>query len=637
MSDANIIRRGSIVESSDIQCSVEGPAVLELADANSPICPTSGSISGTHLYNIDPVFVSSTMKWNFDANRIETLTESYVPVLVGQSIETIPVYCRNRSHNIGGLYSQLNMVAWCHELSYENDIHLKDFIQFGIINGFYIVNPEEYIEPYFCSNYSSVLHGDAFLYVDELLKDELKQQKYILTDEQPHCVHSLGAIPKSDGTFRPITDCKRPLGLSINNYMSEIVTTFSYHSIDDVVSLMSPGDYMATVDISSAYRSFSVHPDHWKFQGVTWEIDGQQRFMLHTRVCFGLKNAPFLYTHLSNFVVRCMHRRGYLKVVNYLDDFIVIGNSFESCQEAQNMLIRLLISLGFYISWRKCTSPNTFTRYLGIDFDSISMTISLPSEKMEKLHQELNFFNGRRRATKRQIQRLCGILSQCGKVVKGARTFSRRVIDLLKGLSDGNPRITLTKGFCDDLEWWKEFSLLFNGTSCCVQYNFGEGPQLFTDASQNGYGITCGSDWQAGGFNTTNVPVGLGGLTPSHEHWQNISCDTQNINVLELIPIWLALTRLGSQWANLHVICRTDNTQVMQCINKGVSVNFDAMVLRRKIFWLCVYHNIHLTSRHIRGVDNVVADKLSRLHTFPVMSTLTEFHLCCSGSAYSRS
>lgn len=40
---------------------------------------------------------------------------------------------------------------------------------------------------------------------------------------------------------------------------------------------------------------------------------------------------------------------------------------------------------------------------------------------------------GKDRASKRQVQHLCGILAHCAKVVKGGRTFSQQVINLLKG------------------------------------------------------------------------------------------------------------------------------------------------------------------------------------------------------------
>ena len=44
--------------------------------------------------------------------------------------------------------------------------------------------------------------------------------------------------------------------------------------------------------------------------------------------------------------------------------------------------------------------------------DSQSLTLSLPEDKIVKLHKELEFFVDRTRATKKQIQRLCGIIAQ---------------------------------------------------------------------------------------------------------------------------------------------------------------------------------------------------------------------------------
>lgn len=43
-------------------------------------------------------------------------------------------------------------------------------------------------------------------------------------------------------------------------------------------------------------------------------------------------------------------------VVNYLDDFLVIGDSFDACQLAQYRVIELLRFLGLQISWGKGVS-----------------------------------------------------------------------------------------------------------------------------------------------------------------------------------------------------------------------------------------------------------------------------------------
>lgn len=121
--------------------------------------------------------------------------------------------------------------------------------------------------------------------------------------------------------------------------------------------------------------------------------------------------------------------------------------------------------MGFYVNWGKCTSPLQICTYLGVQINTRDMVLSLPENKMNELHNELNFFQGKRKAMKKQVQRLAGILAHCTKVIKGARLFSRRVINLLRGLSDRNVRIRLSKGFVNDLTWWRKYSHDFNGVS----------------------------------------------------------------------------------------------------------------------------------------------------------------------------
>ena len=77
----------------------------------------------------------------------------------------------------------------------------------------------------------------------------------------------------------------------------------------------------------------------------------------------------------------------------------------------------------------------------------MDLTLSLPDDKLVKLRKELEFFMDHTRATKKQIQRLCGILAYGAKVIRGGRTVSWRIIDLLSGLKEGSPRIRLSEEF----------------------------------------------------------------------------------------------------------------------------------------------------------------------------------------------
>ena len=76
------------------------------------------------------------------------------------------------------------------------------------------------------------------------------------------CIHALEAIFKPNGSIRPITDSKRPIGLSINNSMDRSCYTFKYSNIDTVCQLLNPDYHFSVTDFSDAYRSVNIYPSH---------------------------------------------------------------------------------------------------------------------------------------------------------------------------------------------------------------------------------------------------------------------------------------------------------------------------------------------------------------------------------------
>lgn len=291
--------------------------------------------------------------------------------------------------------------------------------------------------------------------------------------------------------------------------------------MDDICKVLKPNMFMASVDIASAYRSVSVRADHWGYQGISWNFGDGDNYYVDTRLCFGLRCAPFIFSCLSSYVVKIMRGKGFANIFCYLDDYLILGDTWKSCQEAQIVLIRVLIELGFYINWKKCTSPSQVCTYLGIVIDSVDMELSLPEKKLKKFKLEMEFFAGRDRATKRQLQKLFGILNHCSKLVKGGRTFTHRIIELLKGLPEKNVRIRLSKGFKQDLLWWRKFSQYFNGVSSIIGVEPDE--YVYTDSSLLGYGLCWRNDWMAGYYNTEQLPYDLDQCDEGHCHWANLS------------------------------------------------------------------------------------------------------------------
>ena len=106
--------------------------------------------------------------------------------------------------------------------------------------------------------------------------------------DKPPQIHALGAVPKPNCSVRHITDCSRPDKLSLNNFMRETFSTFTFNTIETIIKA-----YMATVDLQDAYRSVPIHENDRKHFGLRWdfgqgpiyltcafEVDAQHLFLI---------------------------------------------------------------------------------------------------------------------------------------------------------------------------------------------------------------------------------------------------------------------------------------------------------------------------------------------------------------------
>ena len=342
------------------------------------------------------------------------------------------------------------------------------------------------------------------------------------------------------------------------------------------------------------------------------------QYFVDNRLCFGVSCAPAIFNRLSNAIIRMMARRGFHSVVNYLDNFLIIGNTHAECQQGLITLIRLLHSLGFNVSWKKVISPSQRVTFLGIELDSTTMSLRLPSDKLDHLNTLVMSFSNKVSASKRQLQSLAGSLNFACHVEHGGRTFLRPVIDCINKLKLPSHRSRLSTQFRGDLLWWKTFLVTFNGRS--MMLDFRQPVYFQTDVSFHGFGAICSDDWFAGSWSDCLAPD----FRSSHFHNQHYSNAghtidpslRSNINYLELFPILIAVRRWGPRWLNKRVCVETDNTQTMAFINNGTCKNPIAISWLREIFWISVRYNFHLRSRHLPGKLNQHADRLSRLQ-FP--------------------
>ena len=538
-------------------------------------------------------------------------------------------YCE---HYIGGVRSQLKPCRFasivCDDLNVWSSKHrgLLD----GIADGFEIVQGE--IPNYECSNYKSILEPGPKSQMNVIVQKELDEGMISEVFSKPHCIHSLGAVPKPGGKIRPITDCSRPSNVSINNYCGSLFREFTYKSVENVVEILNSGDYMGVIDIKSAYRSVPIRAEHRTYMGFRWEVEGKLRTFVDNRLCFGHRLGPCYFNDISSFIYDVLTVRDNVNIVNYLDDFIVVAPSYEDCASGQTKVVNLLRFLGFHVSYEKMTSPCRVTTFLGIEIDSEKMELRLPEAKLEKLRSILDIYKFEEKITKHDLESLGGLLSHCSHVVRGGKIFCRRIYQLYKDmLAKGKKWIRIPAEIRRDIEWWDKFCTHFNGVSKINNQLF-EMPMV-SDASMKGFAVYLGSDWAAGFWDGSemNMCDTCNHLTSPPS--ELVKRRDVNINVLELWPIVLGLQRWSSILSNKSLLLFTDNTQVLYMLLNGKSCNKICMSWIREIFWICIIHNIELLPRYINTECNLVADTLSRLLYFSKVEEITSklggSGLCC--------
>jgi hypothetical protein len=471
----------------------------------------------------------------------------------------------------------------------ENETYLLN----GLTHGFNIIDSPLTPKSTFRRNYRST-GGINRPKVETRLLEEIQRGHYIPTPVRPSVVSSLGAIPKDVSDVRLIHDLSRPDG-GVNAYAFD--TSVSYTSIDAITRHIKAGSFLAKVDLKNAYRSIPISESCYGLTGVSWKFTGDTElsYLFDSRLPFGGSMSCRIFQSVTDSICRMMARRGHI-VKAYLDDIICVSDSETECQLNFDTLVQLIEDLGLEINWTKVCDPTRVITYLGVVIDCVERSLSLPLKKVTEIALLIDRSERCKKMTKLDLQKLLGKLNWAARVIKGGRTFMRSLINLTCKVKESHHYVRLTAASRVDLSWWKHCFVLFNGT-CKFHCDIPLPTHVFaTDACENGGGAFFGADW----FYTS---------------WSSDypEMNGKHINELELFTVLLALRRWGPCLENVHLRVRSDNMATVSALNKSTSRSPVLMPHIKEIFWLCVKFNIHLSSVHIPGVENLLADRISRL------------------------
>ena len=358
----------------------------------------------------------------------------------------------------------------------------------------------------------------------------------------------------------------------------------------EVIAALPQGGLLAKIDIESAYCLVPVHPLDRPLQAVVWG----GAVYVDPMLPFGLRSAPKIFNAGLEWYLRHL---GVRYVFHYLDDFLVVGPpASPECAEAFAQLDSACARLGVPIAEHKREGPTTCLTFLGIEVDTVDGQLRLPADKLDRLKSLLQEWGDKKACGRRDFEPLIGVLNHACKVVRCGRTFLRRMLDLLKGVPMHplcpHP-IRLNRSFRSDLAWWRLFAAEWNGVSFLTPTVRLPRQQLASDAS---------GSWGCGAYYDS--------------HWFQLRWDQRSeglpIMVKELLPIVLACTVWGQQWARSCVCCLCDNQAVVACLRSRTSRDKHCMHMLRTLAFVEARHAFSLRPQYISTSDNHLADDLSR-------------------------
>ena len=401
-------------------------------------------------------------------------------------------------------------------------------------------------------------------------------------------VSNIFTRPKKDGTLRMILDLSR-----LNDFIQ--YHHFKMDTFDVAAKLVTRNCYMASLDLKDAYYSISIDSESRKYLKFIWNGKMWQFKVL----CNGLSSGPRIFTKLLKPPYAMLRSVG-IQIVGYIDDSLLLAKSETEAKQAVLQTAQLLSSLGFVVHPSKSVVvPCREIQFLGLVINSEKMTITLPLSKKNDIIQLCERLLRRKKDTIRKVAELIGKFVAAFPAVQYGLLHYRELEKqktLALAINRGNfdKIMRVNENARNDIRWWlhnvKEASMPIERQkpSICIQ----------SDASGLGWGATDGNTHIGGRWNSTEM----------------VKARNNEINYLELLAAFFGLKSFCSNTTQVHIHLQLDNTTAVAYVNKmGGTKSHECNELAKQMWQWCVDRDIWLTATHLPGVENVIADKKSRV------------------------
>ena len=145
-------------------------------------------------------------------------------------------------------------------------------------------------------------------------------------------------------------------------------------------------------------------------------------------------------------------------MIAYLDDFLILGKTFEETILSRNAVIYLLQNQGFFINLKKVLHPTQRIEFLGMIIDSVEMIVSVPQEKVESISKRCRDILPMQEVSIKDLVKVLAKLSSTAITILPARLYirylQRQKIDNLCLKRDCSSKVILDSVCKVETHWW---------------------------------------------------------------------------------------------------------------------------------------------------------------------------------------
>ena len=412
---------------------------------------------------------------------------------------------------------------------------------------------------------------------------------------EPIAVSPLNSVPKRDsGKRRIVLDLSFPEGFSVNDgiradsYLGE-VSKLTFPSIDDLVKIIhrkGPACLLFKRDLSRAYRQLPADVGNIHLLAYYF----QDNYYYDLALPMGLRSSARCCQMVTDCIVYIFSQYDF-HAVNYIDD-LGGAEAADRAWDAFHRLGTIIRDIGMTEASDKSSPPSHTMIFLGLEVNTLDMTIRIPEEKFKEIQQELRKWKVGILVSRKDVQRLTGLLNFAAGCIKPGRIYFSRILNFLREMK---PQEWVNSELFQDIKWWQNCAAKFNGISLIMNPKWENPDSTFSSDSSL---VGCGA-WFDGWFF-------------HHKFTEKQKQLFTDINLLECVTVLAAVRLWGECFGRLNVVIKCDNENSVWSINSGISRNRTMQAILRNLHWECAKYSISIKAVHLRSHENRISDCLSR-------------------------